>query len=211
MIRPRVKICGLTRLEDAERAVELGAHAVGFIFWPRSPRVVDADRARVIARALPPFVTRVGVFVNATPADVARIADAVGLDAVQLHGDEALSAFDVTGRRIVRALSLTTRDDLDRALALPAAVLPLADTSDPVRRGGTGRTADWDLAAALARQRRMALAGGLTPANVVEAVRHVRPWAVDVASGVESAPGIKDPDKLREFLTGVLALSWEDA
>jgi phosphoribosylanthranilate isomerase len=210
MTRARVKICGITRLADAERALELGAHAVGFVLWPSSPRAVTPERAAAIGGALPALATRVGVFVNTGPAEVTRIAHAASLDAVQLHGDEDVRAYGAVGRRIIRAVCVRTGEEVAAAVALPADVTPLVDAVDPERRGGTGRTANWERAAALARRRPVILAGGLTPANVGDAVRLVRPWAVDVSSGVESTPGVKDSGKLAEFLANVLAISWED-
>ena len=201
----RVKICGLTRAADAELAVELGADAVGFILWQGSPRTVTADRAREIARALPPFVTRVGVFVNRPPVEVAALADEIGLDVVQLHGDEQVGDYADACRRLIKNMALTGDDAVAAARALPAHVMPLVDAFDPVRRGGTGRMADWSRAAALARGRRVMLAGGLTSDNVGDAIKTVRPWAVDVSSGVEDEPGIKSADRMRRFFAAVRA------
>jgi len=207
--RTRIKICGLTRLEDAELAVSLGADAVGFVFWRPSPRVVDRDRARAIARALPPLTARVGVFVNMPADDLARIVEEVGLDAVQLHGDEAVESYEPLRRPLIKSVALSNDAAVIAARALPATVTPLVDAADAQRRGGTGRTADWGRAAELGRQRPIILAGGLTPENVVEAIRHVRPWAVDVSSGVEASPGVKDADRLRRFFAGVRAAESE--
>jgi phosphoribosylanthranilate isomerase len=201
----RVKICGLTRAADAELATELGADAVGFILWQGSPRTVTADQAREIVRVLPPFVTRVGVFVNRPPAEVAALADDIGLDVVQLHGDEPVSEYATVGRRLIKNVALSGDDAVVQATALPWPVTPLVDAADPVRRGGTGRVADWSRAASLARARRIMLAGGLTSDNVGEAIRTVRPWAVDVSSGVEERPGIKSADRLRRFFAAVRA------
>jgi len=205
----RVKICGLTRLEDAELAIALGADALGFVFWPASPRVLSPERARVIARALPPFVTRVGVFVNITPADVAAIADEVGLDAVQLHGDENVEDYRCVNRRLIRSISLDDDAAVAAAAVLPGDVMPLVDAADAIRRGGTGRLANWDHAAVLARTRQVMLAGGLTHQNVADAVRRVRPWAVDVSSGVEERPGVKSPSRLREFFAELERIGME--
>jgi phosphoribosylanthranilate isomerase len=203
MARTRVKICGLTRLEDAEQAVRLGADALGFVFWPGSPRAVSPDTARAISRALPAWAVRVGVFVSAPPGDVARVAEIVGLDVVQLHGDEEPADYERIGRRLIKAVSLASNEAVSAAIALPATVTPLVDASEPARRGGTGQRADWLRAARVARQRPILLAGGLTPENVAEAIDAVSPWAVDVSSGVEAAPGIKSPDRLRAFLRAV--------
>jgi phosphoribosylanthranilate isomerase len=207
--RPRVKICGLTRPEDAALAVDLGADAVGFIFWRRSPRAIDLSRAAAIARGLPSFVTRVGVFVNPSPAEVSAVVDEVGLDVVQLHGDEQLDAFAGVGARLLRALALTSDDAVAQARAVPASVMLLVDAHDPDRRGGTGRSADWARARRLAAERPVVLAGGLTAANVRQAIAEVGPWAVDISSGVESSPGIKDPDRLRQLFAAVGAAQGE--
>ncbi len=210
MTRPRIKICGLTRSEDAAQAVHLGADALGFILWPGSPRAISPDAARAIAQSVPPLLVRVGVFVNASPHEVAELARFVGLDAVQLHGDEALEHFAAVPARVIRAIALESDDDVARASGWPSHVTPLVDASDPVRRGGTGREADWRLAADLAARRPIILAGGLSNANVARAIMAVRPWGVDVSSGVESAPGIKSAAKLEEFFAAVDAVT-EDA
>jgi phosphoribosylanthranilate isomerase len=198
-----VKICGITREDDARLAVSLGADAVGFVFWERSPRVVSAERARVIADALPPFVTRVGVFVNAPPDEVQALVAGVGLDAVQLHGDEPVERYGAVTARLIRAVALDTTTALEAALALPSHVTPLVDAADRERRGGTGQLADWSRAATLAAARPAVLAGGLTADNVGRAVREVRPWALDVSSGVEQAPGVKSREKLSAFFDAV--------
>ena len=203
--RVRVKICGLTRIEDARLAVDLGADAIGMIFWPQSPRVVNVEQARAICCAVPPFVTRVGVFVNLPPHDVAGIAQAVDLDVVQLHGDEDLEVFGRVGRRLLKTVSLTADDRLADVAAWPEHVMPLVDAHDATRRGGTGRVANWPRAALLARRRSIVLAGGLTPDNVGDAIRQVRPWAVDVSSGVERGPGVKSAERLRAFFNEVEA------
>lgn len=196
-----VKICGITRLEDAAAAVEAGAGAVGFIAWPGSPRFVDADRMRAIVRTLPPFVTPVGVFVNQTADEVNRIADLAGLGAVQLHGDETREFAEQMERPVVKAVSVNGSDD--RWTAWPANVTLLVDAHDPVRRGGTGHTANWGAAAQLAARRRVVLAGGLSPDNVVEAVARVRPYGIDVSSGVEGSPGVKDADRIRALFAAL--------
>jgi phosphoribosylanthranilate isomerase len=172
---------------------------VGFVLWPRSPRHVDVDAARAIAAALPPFALRVGVFVNQEPDSVARLAAAVGLDVVQLHGHEAPEAYAALPYRVIKAVPIGVESAADDALRVPQTVTVLLDAHDPVRIGGTGRTIDWTLAAAVARRRRVILSGGLRPRNVAQAVAMVRPYAVDVSSGVEARPGVKDPVKLRAF------------
>jgi phosphoribosylanthranilate isomerase len=191
-----VKICGITRLEDAQAAVDAGAQALGFVFWPASPRFIEPARARAIVAELPPFVTAVGVFVNQPVEHVFGVAAAVGLGAVQLHGDERPADAARLARPVIKAIPVGAGNDVDLA-EWPARVLLLLDVHDPVKRGGTGRTVDWSAAAAIAATRRSMLAGGLTPENVGEAVRRVRPFGIDVSSGVEQAPGIKDHDRMR--------------
>jgi phosphoribosylanthranilate isomerase len=192
-----VKICGITRIEDAEAAVGLGADALGFVFWPGSPRFVEPERARAILAALPPFVTTVGVFVNQSANLVNGVAARVGLSAVQLHGDETIEYLGDVDRPVVKALAIGESSDDEEVDRWPARVRVLLDVHDPARRGGTGQTVDWTRAAAVAARRPVFLAGGLTPQNVAEAVRQVRPLGIDVSSGVESAPGIKDHERLK--------------
>jgi phosphoribosylanthranilate isomerase len=203
MSRPRVKICGITRVEDADLAVALGADAIGVVLWEHSPRAITPGQARAIFRALPPFVTRVGVFVDASPATIRAIVDEVGLDAVQLHGDEPVEDYVDLRTRLIKAIALADDGALDAGTSLPPAVTPLVDAADRERRGGTGQLANWTRAAALAAVRPAILAGGLTPANVGQAVRDVRPWGLDVSSGVEEAPGVKSQDRLRAFFEAV--------
>jgi phosphoribosylanthranilate isomerase len=194
-----VKICGITLAEDAEAAVKAGASAIGFVFWPGSPRLIDPYRARVIAATLPPFVTTVGVFVNQPIEYVTGVASLVRLGAVQLHGDETIEYAAALSRPVVRALSPGD----GQAAAWPGRTMLLLDVHDPVRRGGTGRTIDWTAAARVAAERRVLLAGGLTPENVAEAVLRVRPFGIDVSSGVERAPGVKDHQRLRALFEAV--------
>ncbi len=187
-----VKICGITRSDDAGLALAAGASALGFIFWPGSPRFVDPYRARAIVRTLPPFVTPVGVFVNQPAEYVNAVAGLVGLGVVQLHGDEDLDYARLMRRPVLKAISLAG----GAAARWPREVMLIVDAHDPIRRGGTGATADWGLAATLAAERPILLAGGLTAENVAAAVAAVRPFGIDVSSGVERAPGVKDPGRL---------------
>jgi phosphoribosylanthranilate isomerase len=193
-----VKVCGITRLTDALHAARQGANALGFVFWPHSPRYVPPEKAGEIIRELPSNVTTVGVFVN-EPVDGIRGAVAKsGITTVQLHGDEPPVYADALGYQVIRAV------DLDEAPiscpAWPPDTLFLVDAIDCVRRGGTGETVDWMRAANLAREWRVVLAGGLTPENVADAIATVRPFGVDVSSGVEASPGVKDFDKVARFL-----------
>ncbi len=194
----RIKICGVTRPEDAQLAAALGASAIGMVFWPRSPRAIDVSQAREIVAALPPFVAAVGVFVNQMD-EVPEIADAVGLEVVQLHGDEAPNAYGALRRRTVKAIGVSNAAAVAHAAAVPARTTVLLDAHDPIRRGGTGQPIDWSIAETIARQRPVILSGGLNAGNLILAIEAVRPAAIDVSSGVEAAPGIKDPDKLREL------------
>lgn len=203
MNRIRIKVCGLTRRVDVDAAVAEGVDALGVVLWPSSPRAVSVETARALFRGLPPFVTRVGVFVNAGAAEVAEAVRRIGLDVVQLHGDESPADYAEVGARLARAVALETDREVEATAEWPEDVQVLVDAADTVRRGGTGRPADWTRAEQLARRRPVVLAGGLHAANVGEAVSAVRPWAVDVSSGVESAPGVKDRVRLREFVAAV--------
>jgi phosphoribosylanthranilate isomerase len=192
-----IKVCGITRLEDAEAAVEAGAGALGFVFWPNSPRFIDPHRARSIVGLLPPFVTTVGVFVDQPASYVNGVAALVRLGAVQLHGDEDLGYAAQMARPTVKAIGVHAHTEATIADAWPARITVLLDVHDSRRRGGTGRTIDWAMAAAVAARHRAILAGGLTPDNVAQAVAQVHPFGIDVSSGVESSPGIKDHARIR--------------
>jgi len=184
-----IKICGITRLEDAQAAVDCGADALGFVFWPRSPRAVDVDRVRAIVTGLRGTAAFVGVFVNQPVDEVNDVVRRAGLTMVQLHGDETPAYAQTLFVPVIKSVTLETPGRFDD---WPREVLWLVDAHDPERRGGTGKQVDWSGAAALAAERRVLLAGGLNPANVAEAVACVRPYGIDVSSGVESKPGVKD-------------------
>jgi len=195
-----VKICGITRIDDAGAAAAAGARAIGLVFWPRSPRFVDPFRARDIVASLPPFVTPVGLFVNQPREYIEGVASLVRLGAVQLHGDEPVAFAETLRWPVIKALTLG--DPVD---AWPARITVLLDAHDPAQRGGTGRTIDWTAAAAVARRRPVMLAGGLTPDNVADAVQRVHPFGIDVSSGVERSPGVKDPGKIRALFEALHA------
>lgn len=200
----KVKVCGITRVDDALLASDLGASAVGFVFWPRSPRHVAPAEARAIAARLPGDVAPVGVFVDPSAGEVRRVVEEVGLAAVQLHGDEPPAFCRELPYRVIKAIGVDGADGTRAAAReVPAEATVLLDARDPERRGGTGRTVDWEIAAAVAAERRVFLAGGLGAANVGAAIRTVRPYGLDVSSGVESAPGRKDPTRLRAFFDEV--------
>jgi phosphoribosylanthranilate isomerase len=202
-MRTRVKICGITRLDDALAAVEAGADALGFVFYEPSPRNIDVERAAAIVAALPPFVTTVALFVNAEAEQIERVVDEVGIDLLQFHGQECPDYCSRHRRPWVRAVRMKPDTDLyaerDRFAAGRGLLL---DAYRPGVPGGTGETFDWArIPAELAP--RIVLAGGLEPANVGQAVRQVRPFAVDVSGGVEADKGIKDPAKIKAFIDEV--------
>ena len=193
-----IKFCGMTREEDVAVAVELGIDAVGFILWPGSPRYVSTDRLQSLIRLLPPSVTPVGVFVRPT-ADAVEAAMAAGTRVAQVHGTSG-NGIAISNGELWLAASLTA-DGIAPSVA--AGYTVLLDTGDPERFGGTGHTIDWGQAARVAATRRVLLAGGLTPGNVADAIRQVRPFGVDVASGIESQPGVKDGATMRAFVAAV--------
>jgi phosphoribosylanthranilate isomerase len=200
----RIKICGITNLEDALLAADLGAHALGFIFYPKSPRRVAPEAAREIIRRLPPFVLSVGVFVDAEAAAVRDLAVRVGLDWLQLHGAEPPDYCRSVGRRVLKAFRIKNEDSLKNLPAYQDAVQAyLLDTYKRGQVGGTGETFDWELARKAKEYGPVVLSGGLTAANVAQALKIAQPQAVDVASGVEAAPGKKDSEKLRAFFRAV--------
>ena len=195
----RVKICGITNVDDALMAVEAGADALGFVFFHKSPRCVTPERGAEIIRKLPPFVQCVGLFVNETAALVNAVADQCRLDIIQLHGDESPEFCDRIGRRVVKVFRMKDVESLAKMQEYRVAGY-LLDAWSPSAYGGTGHTFDWDMARDARRHGPLILAGGLTPENVAAAVIHVKPYAVDVSSGVEAVPGKKDPAKVREFI-----------
>ncbi|MBW1918183.1 MAG: phosphoribosylanthranilate isomerase [Deltaproteobacteria bacterium] len=196
----RVKICGLTNLADAQLACELGAQALGFIFYPKSPRYVAPDTARQIISQLPPLVLSVGVFVDEELAAVRELAAQIGLDWLQLHGEEPPDYCQALGRNIIKVIPVKDETSLELMAAYQGRVRAfLLDTYKSGQKGGTGQTFDWPLARRAKAWGPVILAGGLNPENVAAAVRAVQPQAVDVASGVEATPGRKDPEKLKAF------------
>jgi phosphoribosylanthranilate isomerase len=201
MNRVRIKICGVTRAEDALAAVRLGADALGFNFWPGSKRHVTAAAARAIIVRLPPFVTPVGVFVNQPEGEMRAIAAETGIQVFQLHGDEPPELCARLPLPVVKAIPVDQVRTLSRLLSYEVSAF-LLDT--PSRGyGGSGVPFDWSLAEGVSEVAPVILAGGLTPENVAAAVRAVRPYAVDVASGVESSPGVKDMARMSRFFAAV--------
>jgi len=202
--RTRIKVCGLTREADVDAAVEAGADAIGFVLYPRSPRAVDAERAAVLARRLPPFVTPVLLYVNATPAELAAGLQAVPQALLQFHGDETPAQCDAAGRPYLRAARMAPGYGLlDFAARFRNACALLLD-AHVEGYGGGGEVFDWS-AIPPDVPCPVVLSGGLRPANVADGVLRVRPWAVDVSSGVESAKGIKDAVLMRRFCQAVRA------
>jgi len=195
----KVKICGITNIDDALHAAACGADALGLVFFDKSPRCISPGKASEIIAALPPMVTTFGLFVNEAPDRVAEIAAFCGLDVIQLHGDEPPEACSFPPHRVVKALRVRDAESLANVGDYPVSAL-LLDAWVEGRYGGTGHRFDWELAARVAAATRVILAGGLTPANVAEAIDAVRPYGVDVSSGVESAPGVKDPEKVAAFI-----------
>jgi phosphoribosylanthranilate isomerase len=195
-----IKICGITRVDDALCAAGCGADAVGFIFHPASPRYIAPERAQQIVAALPRGTATVGVFVNREAEDVARTAADCGLDLIQFHGDESPEyCRRFPPERIVKAVFPRSPEDL-RALDAYEVRAFLVDARDADRYGGTGKRADWDLAAGLAKVRPLILAGGLSIDNIGEALAAVAPGAVDINSGCERSPGIKDHDRMKRII-----------
>ncbi|WP_092345453.1 phosphoribosylanthranilate isomerase [Desulfuromusa kysingii] len=198
----RVKICGITNLEDALSAVAAGADALGFVFYPNSPRYISPEKAKDITSALPPFVTTVGLFVNASSATILQVMQTAGLGVVQLHGDETAEACVLAPYPVIKAVRVRGADSLAGVEKFKVSAL-LLDAWSEKHYGGSGESFDWQLAKQLTGGSPLILAGGLTPANVAEAIRVVHPYAVDVSSGVEKRPGYKDPDKVHKFIQQV--------
>ncbi|MDD0842599.1 phosphoribosylanthranilate isomerase [Pseudomonas sp. Gutcm_11s] len=200
MTAVRVKICGITRVEDALAAVAAGADAIGLVFYAKSPRAVDVEQASTILAALPPFVTTVGLFVDVQRAELERILARVPLDLLQFHGDESVQECEGFNRPYIKALRVKAGDDVAAQVdAYPSAQGILLDTYVEGVPGGTGEAFDWSLVPRTL-SKPVILAGGLRPDNVAGAVAQVRPYAVDVSGGVEASKGIKDAEKIGAFI-----------
>lgn len=203
ILRTRVKICGITRPEDGVLAAELGADAIGLVFYPHSPRFVDLESALGIIAALPPFITVVGLFMNAEPVAVKKLIDCVPVDLLQFHGDEDADYCAGFGLPYLKAVPMVAGAEVpDYEQRFASATGLLLDSHGGREMGGTGKPFDWGRIPA-ERRKPLILAGGLHPGNVAEAIRQTRPYAVDVSSGVESAKGIKDSELMRAFIRGV--------
>jgi phosphoribosylanthranilate isomerase len=207
----RIKICGITNLEDARLAAELGANALGFIFYAKSPRSIKPEAARQIIAQLPPLVLSVGVFVNEAAALVLEVAEMVRLDWVQLHGEEPPEYCRFLYRNVMKAIRVKDQSSLAQMAAYKGSVRAfLLDTHKSGQQGGTGESFDWSLARQAQEYGPVVLAGGLQPENVGIAIRGASPQAVDVASGVEASPGKKDHEKLQAFFEAVTAAGREE-
>ena len=200
----KVKVCGMTSLKDALVAVEGGADAVGFIFYKKSPRSVTMKTVREIVLELPPFVDTVGVFVDETAEQINKIADYCNLDIIQLHGDESPTFCKKIRRKVIKAFRIKDMQSVKKLSSFQVSGF-LLDTFSDNLHGGTGKVFDWNLALPAKKFGPVIMAGGLTPNNVQQAVRQIRPYGVDVCSGVESEPGIKDHKKVRAFLNNAKA------
>jgi len=200
--RTRIKVCGITRLEDALEASKLGVDAVGFVFYEKSPRYIEPARAAAIIRQLPPFVSAVGLFVNPSQDFIAEVLQSVPLGVIQLHGDETPEFCTSQRRRVLKAIHVSCADDIKRAAAFDCPILLDAKAPAGVY-GGTGNAFDWSLLHAFKHDYPVSLAGGLNVENVAAAMA-VHAWfALDVSSGVELSPGIKDAGKMRAFVNAV--------
>ena len=198
----KIKVCGITNIEDAILAVESGADAIGFVFYKPSPRYIDPKLAREIIDRLPPFINSVGVFVDEDEKKVQGIVDLCRIDTIQLHGSESPEFCERFKQKVIKAIKVKGEQsltDIDRYRVSAY----LLDTYSDKTPGGTGRGFDWDIALQAKKYGPVILAGGLSPENVVDAIRKVRPYGVDVSSGVEKNPGKKDADKLRRFIEKV--------
>jgi phosphoribosylanthranilate isomerase len=202
MAATKIKICGITNVEDALQAVAAGADALGFVFYAGSPRCVAAEQVRAITDQLPPFISKVGLFVNETRAKIEQMMATAGLNLIQLHGDEQPEDCCFESYPVIKALRVKSADSLQGLEAYRTSALLLDAWSDEAY-GGTGHSFDWQLLRSLSTERPLILAGGLEPQNVAVAIATVNPYAVDVSSGVELMPGRKDHDKVKEFIKQV--------
>ncbi len=197
--RTRLKVCGITRAEDALVASRLGVDALGFVFYEKSPRYISPERAAAIIRQIPPFVSAVGLFVNPSQAEIDAVLAQCPLGVIQLHGDETPEFCQAQARRVIKAVAIRTADDVGRVAQFSCPVLLDAKAPSGVY-GGTGRCFDWSLLEGLRHRYPLILAGGLNADNIVQALQ-IRPWfAVDVSSGVELSPGIKDEEKIKALV-----------
>lgn len=200
----RIKFCGITRSEDVAAAASLGVHALGFVFCPASPRAIDAATAIDLVRNCPPFITRVGLFMNQETSTIKQIVASVPLDLLQFHGEESEQFCNSFGRPYIKSIAMGNGKDSVKVNAHPSASALLLDSNVRGEAGGSGETFVWDTIPSHIQQP-IILAGGLSAANVARAIREVSPYAVDVSSGIESAKGVKDKSKMNQFVAAVRA------
>jgi phosphoribosylanthranilate isomerase len=199
----KLKICGITNLPDAIAATEAGADYLGFIFHPASPRYITPSAAKAIIQKLPRHIMKVGVFVNLPADEIIQIMQDLTLDIAQLHGEESPNYAGIIGcERVWKAMALNSSADINSAINFPASAI-LADAITPEQRGGSGKKCDWQQAAKLAEQVKLVLAGGINPENIAAAITTVKPFAIDVCSGVEATPGIKDHHKIYQLIKNI--------
>jgi phosphoribosylanthranilate isomerase len=206
----RVKICGITNLEDALIASDLGADALGFVFAKGSSRTITPEAAGNIIRKLPPFIVPVGVFVDSPVKEILSIIEIIGIQCVQLHGDETLSEYSKLNIPVIKSFRVDEHFHEDRLLQFPATAY-LLDAFVKGTMGGTGKTFDWNIALAAKTYGRIILAGGLTPENISDAIKRVKPYGIDISSGVESEPGKKDKRKLQQLFAAIHSLRGEQS
>ncbi len=207
-IRTRIKVCGITRLEDALAASAMGVDAIGFVFYKKSPRYIEPMKAAAIIRELPPFVSAVGLFVNPEQAFIDEVLTCCPLGVIQLHGDESTNFCQAQARRVIKAIAVSSKEDLERAKQYTCSIL--LDTKAPKGvYGGTGHSFDWSLLQGFSHNQALILAGGLNITNVENALSHRQWFALDVSSGVETVPGIKDHTKMHDFVSAVQAIDKE--
>jgi phosphoribosylanthranilate isomerase len=198
----KIKICGITNMEDAQAAADYGADALGFIFYKESKRYVDPEVAKSIVSALPPFITTVGVFVNHDLGEISRIKETTGIQVAQLHGDETPEFASSLPIEVIKVIRVKDKSDLDKVAQYSGQAI-LFDTYSDKEYGGTGESFDWKILNNLSSEKKVVLSGGLNPENVLEAIQIVRPYAVDVSSGVEDTPGKKDHTKIKKFIEAI--------
>ena len=198
----KIKICGITNFKDASKSLDYGADALGFIFYKNSKRFTDPADALKIIKELPPFVTKVGVFVNSSLRQINKITRELAINAVQLHGDETPEFCSKIPYTAIKALRVNDPEDLKKVDSFTVKAI-LFDTHSGSEYGGTGKTFDWKILKKLKTDKNIILSGGLNPGNVEQAIKSVRPYAVDVSSGVEKSPGIKDHKKIKHFIEAV--------
>jgi phosphoribosylanthranilate isomerase len=201
-IRTRIKICGITRLEDALVASDMGVDAVGFVFYDKSPRYIEPIKAAAIIRQLPPFVSAVGLFVNPKQSFIDEVLSLCPIGVIQLHGDESPDFCQAQARRVLKAVAISSKDDLVKAKQYTCPILLDAKAPQGVY-GGTGQSFNWSLLDNFEHDYPLSLAGGLDSNNVARALSHRQWFAVDVSSGVETSPGVKDSEKIKAFILAV--------